>query len=40
MHTQTRDAGGPGVGSEATLFQRAQAECSDSLNILMTRSAA
>ena len=37
MRTQTRDAGGPGVVSEATLFQRAQAGCSDSLNVLMTR---
>lgn len=37
MRTQTHDAGGPGVVSEATLFQRAQAGCSDSLNVLMTR---
>ena len=37
MRTQTRDEGGPGVVSEATLFQRAQAGCSDSLNVLMTR---
>jgi len=37
MRTQTHDAGGPGVVSEATMFQRAQAGCSDSLNVLMTR---
>lgn len=35
MRTQTRDVGGPGVVSEAALFQRAQAGCSDSLNTLM-----
>ena len=37
MCTQTRAAGGPGVVSEAALFLRAQAGCSDSLDELMTR---
>ena len=35
MRTQTHEAGGPGVDSDATLFQQAQAGCSVSLNALM-----
>ena len=37
MRTQIHDVGGPGIASEATLFQQAQAGRSDSLNALMTR---
>jgi len=32
MRAQIHDVGGPGVVSEATLFQQAQAGCSASLN--------
>jgi len=35
MRTQTHEAGGPGVVSEATLFQQAQAGYSASLNALV-----
>ncbi len=37
MRTQTHEAGGPGLVSEATLFQQARAGCSASLNALMDR---
>ncbi len=37
MRTQIHDVGGPGIASEATLFQQAQAGRSDSLNASMTR---
>jgi len=37
MCTQTREEGGPGCTTEATLFQQAQAGCRTSLNELMTR---
>ncbi len=37
MHIHNQAMGGPGALSEAALFQRAQAGCPDSLNVLMAR---
>ena len=37
MHTHSQAMGGPDALSEATLFQRAQSGCPDSLNVLMAR---
>jgi RNA polymerase sigma factor (sigma-70 family) len=37
MRTQTHEVDGPGLGSEATLFQQARAGCSTSLNTLIDR---
>jgi RNA polymerase sigma factor (sigma-70 family) len=37
MHIHNQAMGGPGILSEAAMFQQAQAGCPDSLNRLMTR---
>ena len=37
MRTQTHEVGGPGLVSEATLFQQARAGCSAGLDALMDR---
>ncbi len=37
MQVVTKQQGGPGNNSETTLFERAQAGCRQSLNLLMTR---
>src|SRR5512136_3090804 len=37
MRTRTQTVGGPGSTPEATQFQQAQADCRESLNLLMAR---